>query len=273
MLLSDATLLDRTPVEASYAGFPMSQFDKDDVEDLGLLKLDVLGIRMQSSMAHALTEIKRVDDVEIDLDDEAQVPDDETTFRMISSAKTLGVFQIESPGQRELVGKSGIDSFEDIITDISLFRPGPVKSDMITPYLEAKQGWRPPSYLHDDLRPILGQTQGVVVFHEQVIEMIALFTGIGYAEADEKRRALGDVEGMAETKRWFFPGRWPVATSRRWSRGSGRCSRRSRRSGSARPTRRRSRSRRTNPPGSRRTGRRTSWRACSPTTRACTPSG
>jgi error-prone DNA polymerase len=206
VLLSDATLLDRTPVEASYAGFPMSQFDKDDVEDLGLLKLDVLGIRMQSSMAHALTELKRVDDVEIDLDDETQVPfDDETTFRMISSAKTLGVFQIESPGQRELVGKSGIDSFEDIITDISLFRPGPVKSDMITPYLEAKQGWRPPSYLHDDLRPILGQTQGVVVFHEQVIEMIALFTGIGYAEADEKRRALGDVEGMAETKRWFYP--------------------------------------------------------------------
>ena len=206
VLLSDATLLDRTPVEASYAGFPMSQFDKEDVEDLGLLKLDVLGIRMQSSMAHALDEIRRVDGVEIDLDDEAQVPfDDPETYAMISSARTLGVFQIESPGQRELVGKSGIESFEDIITDISLFRPGPVKSDMITPYLEAKQGWRPPSYLHDDLRPILGQTQGVVVFHEQVIEMIALFAGVSYAEADERRRALGDVEGMAETRLWFFP--------------------------------------------------------------------
>ena len=145
VLLSDATLLDRTPVEASFAGFPMSQFDKDDVEDLGLLKLDVLGIRMQSSMAHAVAEIKRVDGVEIDLDDEAQVPfDDPTTFAMISAAKTLGVFQIESPGQRELVGKSGIESFDDIITDISLFRPGPVKSDMITPYLEAKQGWKTP---------------------------------------------------------------------------------------------------------------------------------
>jgi error-prone DNA polymerase len=206
VLLSDLTLLDRTPVEASYAGFPMSQFDKDDVEALGLLKLDVLGIRMQSAMAHAVAEIKRVDDVEIDLDDEAQVPfDDETTFSMISEAKTLGVFQIESPGQRELVGKSGIDSFEDIITDISLFRPGPVKSDMVTPYLEAKQGWKTVHYIHDDLRPILEQTQGVVVFHEQVIEMIALFTGVSYAEADEKRRALGDVEGMAETQVWFYP--------------------------------------------------------------------
>ena len=131
--------------------------------------------------------------------------DDDTTFSMISQAKTLGVFQIESPGQRELVGKSGIESFDDIITDISLFRPGPVKSDMITPYLEAKQGWKTARYLHDDLRPILEQTQGVVVFHEQVIEMIALFAGVSYAEADEKRRALGDAEGMAETKAWFFP--------------------------------------------------------------------
>ena len=206
VLLSDATLLDRTPVEASFAGFPMSQFDKDDVEDLGLLKLDVLGIRMQSSMAHAVAEIRRTDGIEIDLDDETQVPlDDPETYAVISSAKTLGMFQIESPGQRELVGKSGIDSFEEIITDISLFRPGPVKSDMITPYLEGKQGWKAPTYLHDDLRPILGDTQGVVVFHEQVIEMIAQFAGISFAEADEKRRALGDVDGMAETKVWFFP--------------------------------------------------------------------
>jgi error-prone DNA polymerase len=206
VLLSDATLLDRTPVEASYAGFPMSQFDKEDVEDLGLLKLDVLGIRMQSSMAHAVAEIARVDGVELDLDDEAQVPfDDERTFRMISQAKTLGCFQIESPGQRELVGKSGIETFEDIITDISLFRPGPVKSDMVTPYLNAKQGWRMPQYLHEDLRPILEQTRGVVVFHEQVIEMIAQFTGCTLAEADEARRALGDVEGMAQAKLWFFP--------------------------------------------------------------------
>jgi error-prone DNA polymerase len=206
VLLSDATLLDRTPVETSFVGFPMSQFDKDDVEDLGLLKLDVLGIRMQSSMAHAVDLVRATDGVEIDLDDEEQVPlDDPETFQMISRARTLGVFQIESPGQRELVGKSGIETFEQIITDISLFRPGPVKSDMITPYLEAKHGWSEATYLHDDLRPILRQTNGVVVFHEQVIEMIACFGGVSNAEADEKRRALGDVEGMAETKLWFFP--------------------------------------------------------------------
>ena len=76
---------------------------------------------------------------------------------------------------------------------------------MITPYLEAKQGWRMPTYLHDDLRPILGETRGVVVFHEQVIEIIALFTGCDLAEADEARRALGDVDGMARTRLWFRP--------------------------------------------------------------------
>jgi error-prone DNA polymerase len=206
VLLSDATLLDRTPVERSFLGYPMSQFDKDDVEHLGLLKLDVLGIRMQSSMAHAVAEIRRVEGVEVDLDDPAQVPfDDPATYELISSARTLGVFQIESPGQRELVGKSGIDDFGEIITDISLFRPGPVKSDMITPYLDAKQGWKMPAYLHQDLRPILGETHGVVVFHEQVIEIIAQFAGCGLAEADEARRALGDTEGMAQVRTWFFP--------------------------------------------------------------------
>ena len=122
----------------------MSQFDKDDVEELGLLKLDVLGIRMQSAMAHAVAEIapRRRGATSTSTTRRRCRSTTPTTYDLISSAKTLGVFQIESPGQRELVGKSGIETFDDIITDISLFRPGPVKSDMITPYLEAKQGWQ-----------------------------------------------------------------------------------------------------------------------------------
>ncbi len=155
VLLSDTTLLDRTPVEASWLGFPMSQFDKDDVEELGLLKLDVLGIRMQSAMAHAIQEVRRVDgapdDPLIDLDDQTQVPlDDPETFALIQSTRTLGMFQIESPGQRELVGKFAPETFGDLITDISLFRPGPVKSDMVTPFLRARQGWAEAEYLHDE---------------------------------------------------------------------------------------------------------------------------
>jgi len=206
VLLSDATLLDRTPVEASYAGFPMSQFDKDDVEDLGLLKLDVLGIRMQSAMSHALDEVARVDGVQIDLDDPVQVPlDDPATFSLIQQAKTLGCFQIESPGQRELIGKFAPQTFADLIIDISLFRPGPVKSDMVTPFLRARQGWSMPRYLHPDLEPVLRETSGVVVFHEQVLEIIATCTGCTLAEADEARRALGDPEGKADVRLWFFP--------------------------------------------------------------------
>jgi error-prone DNA polymerase len=206
VLLSDATLLDRTPVEASYAGFPMSQFDKDDVEDLGLLKLDVLGVRMQSAMAHAVDEIGRVEEEHVDLDDQSQVPlDDPATFSLIQHAKTLGCFQIESPGQRELVGKFAPETFDDILIDISLFRPGPVKSDMVTPFLRARQGWTMPEYLHPELEPVLRQTSGVVVFHEQVAEIVAVFTGCDLAQADEARRALGDKEGQADVKLWFFP--------------------------------------------------------------------
>ncbi|SDY18508.1 DNA polymerase III, alpha subunit [Geodermatophilus africanus] len=203
VLISDATLLDRTPVENSYLGYPMSQFDKDDVEELGLLKLDLLGIRMQSAIAHALDEVARVDGETVDID--AVPRDDPTTFELIRSTRTLGMFQIESPGQRELVGKFGPETFEDIVIDISLFRPGPVKSDMVTPFLLARNGWREPVYPHPDLAPFLEQTAGVVVFHEQVLQIVARMTGCDLAQADEARRALGDRELHAEVRAWFMP--------------------------------------------------------------------
>jgi error-prone DNA polymerase len=203
VLLSDLTLLDRTPVEASYLGFPMSQFDKDDVEDLGLLKLDLLGIRMQSAISYAIDEVRRVDDEQVDID---SVPrDDPATFALVQATKTLGCFQIESPGQRELVGKFGPETFDDLIIDISLFRPGPVKSDMVTPFLDSRHGWQPPAYLHPDLEPYLADTGGVVVFHEQVLQIVATFTGCSLAEADEARRALGDPIGQPEVRAWFVP--------------------------------------------------------------------
>ncbi|MGN6611586.1 MAG: DNA polymerase III subunit alpha [Angustibacter sp.] len=206
VVLSDATLLDRTPVEASWLGFPMSQFDKDDVEAMGLLKLDVLGIRMQSAMSHAVDEVARVDGEQVDLDDRGCVPlDDDATFRLIRSTHTLGCFQIESPGQRELVGKFGPETFADIIIDISLFRPGPVKSDMVTPFLQARQGWNAPEYLHPSLREALESTCGVVVFHEQVLHIVAITAGVSLAEADEVRRALGSPQGQVEVEAWWRP--------------------------------------------------------------------
>jgi error-prone DNA polymerase len=206
VILSDPSLLDRTPVEPSLAGFAMSQFDKDDVENLGLLKLDVLGIRMQSAMSHAISEVARVDGVTVDIDDRSCVPlDDPDTFRLIQSTRTLGCFQIESPGQRELIGKFAPQTFGDIVIDISLFRPGPVKSDMVTPFLQSRQGWKSPEYLHPDLEPALRETCGVVVFHEQVLRIIATVSGCTLAEADEARRALGDVEGKQQVRAWLVP--------------------------------------------------------------------
>ena len=201
VLLSDLTLLDRTPVEASFAGFPMSQFDKDDVEELGLLKLDVLGIRMQSAMAHTLAEIRRTEDAVIDLD---TLPlRDEPTFELIQRAQTLGCFQIESPGQRELVGKFAPETFNDLVIDISLFRPGPVQSDMIVPFLEARHGWAVRQSLPPRLAPLVAETSGVVVFHEQVIRIIAALTGRRADEAEELRRALGDRERADEVAGWI----------------------------------------------------------------------
>jgi len=203
VVLSDIGLYDRAPVEMNASGYPMVQWDKDDVEAIGLLKLDILGVRMQSTLAYALTEIDRTTNKKIDID---SIPlDDGPTFELIQSTKTLGLFQIESPGQRELVGKFAPESFNDLIIDISLFRPGPVKSDMITPFLNSRQGWKPRSLIHPNLAPILSDTEGVVVFHEQVIEIISTMTGVSLAEADEKRRALGDRDSQQVICDWFFP--------------------------------------------------------------------
>ncbi len=126
-------------------------------------------------------------------------------IKLIQSTRTLGIFQIESPGQRELVGKLKPGSFNDLIIDISLFRPGPVKSDMIAPFLNSRHGFTAADVIHPDLAPILQETEGVVVFHEQVISIIATMTGISLAAADEKRRSLGDKAGQQEVCDWFFP--------------------------------------------------------------------
>src|SRR3954452_8011685 len=104
-----------------------------------------------------------------------------------------------------LLSFTGPEPFEALITDISLFRPGPVKSDMVRPFLEARNGWKEALYVHDDLREALEQTYGVVVFHEQVLMIVATMTGCTLAEADEVRRALGNDEGQEEVRVWFRP--------------------------------------------------------------------
>ncbi|MDN3022063.1 DNA polymerase III subunit alpha [Streptomyces sp. S.PB5] len=202
VLLSDAFLLSRTPVmPTSGEGFPMSQFDKEDVEDLGLLKLDVLGVRMQSAMAHAVAEVERATGDRIDLD--AVPPGDPATYQLIRSTETLGCFQIESPGQRDLVGRLQPATFHDLVVDISLFRPGPVAADMVRPFIEARHGRAPVRYPHPDLAGPLEGTYGVVVFHEQIIDIVDIMTGCGRDEADRVRRGLSDPESQGRIRFWF----------------------------------------------------------------------
>ncbi|MEU3188476.1 DNA polymerase III subunit alpha [Streptomyces sp. NPDC006923] len=205
VLLSDASLLRRTPVvPTSGENFPMSQFDKEDVEDLGLLKLDVLGVRMQSAMAHAVAEIERATGEKVDIDDPGQVPEgDPETYRLIRSAETLGCFQIESPGQRDLVARLQPATFHDLVVDISLFRPGPVAADMVRPFIEARHGRAAVRHPHPDLEETLRETCGVVVFHEQIIRMVDIMTGCGREEADKVRRGLSDPESGAAIRAWF----------------------------------------------------------------------
>lgn len=222
VILGDSTLLQRTPVQPSGMGLPMSQFDKHDMDAMGMLKLDVLGVRMQSAMAHAVREVIRLspskaevarrgghrpdapfidDGGGIDLD---AIPlDDEPTFELIRSTHTLGCFQIESPGQRELVGKMAPERFSDLVIDISLFRPGPMQSNMVKPYLESRAGFDKPHYAHPDLIPVLAETHGVTVFHEQVLRTFSTMTGCTLSRADEFRRRLGHPTGQPVVEAFF----------------------------------------------------------------------
>jgi len=219
IVLASHDLVQRVPLERSAGGHRMIQADKDDVEALGYLKLDILGVRMLSSMRHAIDEIARTTGQKVDLDRIAL--DDEPTFELIRASDTLGCFQIESPGQRELLQKLQPERFEDLIVDISLFRPGPVKSDMIRPYIARRAGLARPTYAHPDLRPALQETFGVIVFHEQVIRTLAALAGYDLTYADHVRRHLDD-EAMLPALRADFLARAigrgvdPAAAEQTW---------------------------------------------------------
>jgi error-prone DNA polymerase len=202
IILAGHDLVERVPLERSAGGYRMVQADKDDVEALGYLKLDVLGVRMLSSMRHALDEIARTTGEKVDL---GRIPlDDEPTYETIRASDTLGCFQIESPGQRELLQKLQPRWFGDLIIDISLFRPGPVKSDMIRPFLLRRDGRELPVYAHPDLKPALQETYGVIVYHEQVMRTIAALAGYDLTYADHVRRHLDRDDMLPELERDFL---------------------------------------------------------------------
>ncbi|MDV9176651.1 DNA polymerase III subunit alpha, partial [Streptomyces sp. W16] len=204
VVISDATLLDRLPVQPTPQGdYPMAMAAKEEIEALGNIKLDVLGVRMQSAMAHAVTEIERATGHRIDLDDPQQVPlDDVFAFKLIQESQTLGLFQLESPGQQDLLSRLQPRDVQDVIADISLFRPGPVAGGMPERYIAARHGGTP-VYAHRDLEPVLADTYGVTIWHEQIIDTLHVLTGCDRAFAEITRRALGDKDQLPRIKDWF----------------------------------------------------------------------
>ncbi|MFJ9246319.1 DNA polymerase III subunit alpha [Streptomyces sp. NPDC101776] len=204
VVISDATLLDRLPVQPTPQGdYPMAMAAKEEIEALGNIKLDVLGVRMQSAMAHAVTEIERTTGDRIELDDPQQVPlDDVFAFKLIQESQTLGLFQLESPGQQDLLSRLQPRDVQDVIADISLFRPGPVAGGMPERYIAARHGGTP-VYAHRDLEPVLADTYGVTIWHEQIIETLRVLTGCDRAFAEITRRALGDKDQLPRIKDWF----------------------------------------------------------------------
>jgi error-prone DNA polymerase len=210
MVLSRPPLAELTPVQVSANGVKMVQFDKDDVEALGLVKLDVLGLRMLAALSEA-DELIRLHHSEPDrqgypthasLDD---LPlDDGPTFELIREGRTLGCFQIESQGQLHLLAQHQPETFNDLITEIALFRPGPLQGNMVHPFVRRRKGLERVTYDHPDLEPILRDTYGVILFQEQVLEVAHRFAGMPLDEADEFRKLMskfrdpGQMEAMRE---------------------------------------------------------------------------
>jgi len=188
LLIGNGRLSDLVPLEWSGGGDIISQYDKDDIERLGIVKLDLLSLPTLTIIEDTLSNIKQSRGIDIDIE---KIPrNDPVAFGILRDGRTIGTFQLESPAQREMAGRLLPDHFEDIIVSISLVRPGPLKSDMDKDYLPRRHGQKPVQYLHPRLKNALGETLGVVLYQEQVLKVAHDLAGMSYAEADGFRRAM-----------------------------------------------------------------------------------
>ncbi|MFC1957141.1 DNA polymerase III subunit alpha [Chloroflexota bacterium] len=188
LLIGSEKLSELVPLEWSSGGDIISQYDKDDIERLGVVKLDLLSLPTLTVIEDTLNNIKKSWNTTIEL---SQIPrNDPKAFAMLRDGKTIGTFQLESPAQREMAGRLLPNCFKDIIASISLVRPGPLKSSMDKIYLPRRHGKEPVTYLHPRLRNALGETLGVILYQEQVLKVANELAGMSYAEADGFRRAM-----------------------------------------------------------------------------------
>src|SRR5437016_7732184 len=189
MLVTGEPLVDIAPVEpAAMEGRRVVQFNKDDVEDLGLIKMDMLGLRTLSVVAEALELIKDTTGVRPDLDPLG--PKDREGFAMCSQADTIGVFQIESRAQMQTLPRTRPQTFNDLVVEVAIIRPGPIQGNAVHPYIRRKQGREPVTYAHPLLEPILKDTLGVILYQEQIIEIAMYVAGMRPGRADGFRRAM-----------------------------------------------------------------------------------
>jgi len=184
----------------------VSQFDKDDVEAVGLVKFDFLGLRTLTIIDWAIQNIKKLTSETIDI---TLIPlDDSQTYQLLKDYQTTAVFQLESRGMKDLIKRLQPDCFEDIIALVALFRPGPLQSGMVDDFINRKHGRAKVEYPHPDLEPILKPTYGVILYQEQVMQIAQVLAGYSLGGADLLRRAMGKKksEEMAKQRQIFTEG-------------------------------------------------------------------
>ena len=216
VVIAPSRLTDFSPLYCDATGGGLvTQFDKNDVEDAGLVKFDFLGLRTLTIIDWALEIINKsgTSGSEAPLDINAIPLDDPATFALLQSAETTAVFQLESRGMKELIKKLRPDCFEDIIALVALFRPGPLQSGMVDNFIDRKHGrekvsYPDPEYQHESLKPILEPTYGIILYQEQVMQIAQVLAGYTLGGADLLRRAMGKKkpEEMAKQRTVFAEG-------------------------------------------------------------------
>src|SRR5262245_52101448 len=190
MVVAAGRLDEIVPLEpAAMPGRNVIQWDKDDCTDLGLIKVDLLGLGMLAALEEAIPLVREHEGLEVDL---AHLPqDDPVVYAMLRRADTIGVFQVESRAQMATLPRMKPDHFYDLVVEVAIIRPGPIIGQMVHPYLARRNGRAPVTYAHPLLEPILKRTLGVPLFQEQLLRMAMAVAGFTGGEAEELRRALG----------------------------------------------------------------------------------
>lgn len=180
------------PIQLTQDGFIQTQYEKDQVEQLGLLKMDLLGLRNLTVIHDALEMIRENRGIDLDIN---KIPsEDEETCKMLCDGDTIGVFQSESSGFTSLLMQLHPERFEDLIPMVALYRPGPLGSGMAEDFIKRKHGRIPVEYPHPSLEPILKETYGVILYQEQVMQIASVMGGFSLGQADMLRRAMGHKE-------------------------------------------------------------------------------